>query len=100
MKEVIASTNSNLTMSLLKLLDCFFIPFLPREVQIKQWSRRLAPGPCSPYLGCKRHLNPTPSPHPHFLEELGSLPTDQKPTPSHVLQGNKLHAHLGVPLLP
>ncbi|XP_057625591.1 dynein axonemal heavy chain 1 [Chionomys nivalis] len=30
-KEVIASTNSNLTMSLLKLLDCFFRPFLPRE---------------------------------------------------------------------
>uniref|UniRef100_A0A8C5ZKT2 Dynein axonemal heavy chain 1 n=1 Tax=Marmota marmota marmota TaxID=9994 RepID=A0A8C5ZKT2_MARMA len=30
-KEVIASTNSNLTMSLLKLLDCFFKPFLPRE---------------------------------------------------------------------
>ncbi|XP_004676628.1 PREDICTED: dynein heavy chain 1, axonemal [Condylura cristata] len=30
-KEVIASTNSNLTMSLLKLLDCFFTPFLPKE---------------------------------------------------------------------
>ncbi|KAK7819786.1 hypothetical protein U0070_012392 [Myodes glareolus] len=30
-KEVITSTNSNLTMSLLKLLDCFFRPFLPRE---------------------------------------------------------------------
>ncbi|CAO2638238.1 Dynein axonemal heavy chain 1 [Lemmus lemmus] len=30
-KEVIASTNSNLTMSLLKILDCFFRPFLPRE---------------------------------------------------------------------
>ncbi|XP_008850074.1 dynein heavy chain 1, axonemal [Nannospalax galili] len=30
-KEVIASTNSNLTMSLLKLLDCFFKPFLPKE---------------------------------------------------------------------
>uniref|UniRef100_A0A8D1UYI8 Dynein axonemal heavy chain 1 n=1 Tax=Sus scrofa TaxID=9823 RepID=A0A8D1UYI8_PIG len=30
-KEVITSTNSNLTMSLLKLLDCFFKPFLPKE---------------------------------------------------------------------
>ncbi|XP_023368810.1 dynein heavy chain 1, axonemal [Otolemur garnettii] len=29
--EVIASTNSNLTMSFLKLLECFFKPFLPRE---------------------------------------------------------------------
>uniref|UniRef100_A0A452QQ37 Uncharacterized protein n=1 Tax=Ursus americanus TaxID=9643 RepID=A0A452QQ37_URSAM len=29
--EVIASTNSNLTLSLLKLLDCFFRPFLPKE---------------------------------------------------------------------
>ena len=33
-KEVITSTNSNLTMSLLKLLDCFFKPFLPKEVQL------------------------------------------------------------------
>lgn len=40
MKEVIASTNSNLTMSLLKLLDCFFRPFLPREVQHTQWGWR------------------------------------------------------------
>ncbi|CAK6435519.1 unnamed protein product [Pipistrellus nathusii] len=30
-KEVIATTNSNLITSLLKLLDCFFKPFLPRE---------------------------------------------------------------------
>ncbi|XP_029774824.1 dynein heavy chain 1, axonemal isoform X2 [Suricata suricatta] len=30
-KEVIASTDSNLVMSLLKLLDCFFKPFLPKE---------------------------------------------------------------------
>ncbi|KAM7063036.1 dynein axonemal heavy chain 1 [Molossus nigricans] len=30
-KEVIASTDSNLTMSLLKLLDCFFKPFVPKE---------------------------------------------------------------------
>lgn len=33
MKEVIPSTNSNLTISFLKLLDCFFKPFQPREVQ-------------------------------------------------------------------
>nr|XP_054101684.1 dynein axonemal heavy chain 1 isoform X2 [Callithrix jacchus] len=30
-KEVIKSTDGNLTMSLLKLLDCFFKPLLPRE---------------------------------------------------------------------
>ncbi|CAM5127491.1 unnamed protein product [Eretmochelys imbricata] len=30
-KEIIASTNSNLTMSLLKLLECFFEPFIPIE---------------------------------------------------------------------
>uniref|UniRef100_A0A8C9DGR4 Dynein axonemal heavy chain 1 n=1 Tax=Prolemur simus TaxID=1328070 RepID=A0A8C9DGR4_PROSS len=30
-KEVITSTNGNLTMSFLKLLECFFKPFLPRE---------------------------------------------------------------------
>ncbi|XP_016065513.1 PREDICTED: dynein heavy chain 1, axonemal [Miniopterus natalensis] len=30
-KEVITSTNSNLTMSLLKLLECFFKPFTPKE---------------------------------------------------------------------
>uniref|UniRef100_A0A8C0W387 Dynein axonemal heavy chain 1 n=1 Tax=Castor canadensis TaxID=51338 RepID=A0A8C0W387_CASCN len=30
-KEVIPSTNSNLTISFLKLLDCFFKPFQPRE---------------------------------------------------------------------
>lgn len=33
-KEVIASTNSNLTLSLLKLLDCLFKPFLPKEVRL------------------------------------------------------------------
>ncbi|XP_064422227.1 dynein axonemal heavy chain 1 [Latimeria chalumnae] len=32
-KEVTASTDSNLTTSLLKLMDCFFQPFLPREGQ-------------------------------------------------------------------
>ncbi|KAH1168316.1 dynein axonemal heavy chain 1 [Mauremys mutica] len=30
-KEIIASTDSNLTMSLLKLLECFFEPFIPIE---------------------------------------------------------------------
>ncbi|KAH0630033.1 hypothetical protein JD844_012597 [Phrynosoma platyrhinos] len=30
-KEIIASTDSNLTRSLLKLLDCFFQPFIPVE---------------------------------------------------------------------
>lgn len=33
-KEVIVSTNSNLTLSLLKLLDCFFKPFQPKEVRL------------------------------------------------------------------
>ncbi|KAL8212347.1 UNVERIFIED_CONTAM: Dynein heavy chain 1, axonemal [Gekko kuhli] len=31
-KEIIASTDFNLTMSLLKLLDCFFQPFIPVEI--------------------------------------------------------------------
>uniref|UniRef100_A0A8C9M054 Dynein axonemal heavy chain 1 n=1 Tax=Piliocolobus tephrosceles TaxID=591936 RepID=A0A8C9M054_9PRIM len=41
-KEVIASTNCNLTMSLLKLLDCFFKPFLPREGLRKIPSEKLS----------------------------------------------------------
>lgn len=41
-KEVIASTNSNLTTSLLKLLDCFFRPFLPREGLKKIPSEKLS----------------------------------------------------------
>ncbi|KAM4652007.1 dynein axonemal heavy chain 1 [Discoglossus pictus] len=32
-REIIASTDSNLVMSLLKLLDCFFQPFIPQEGQ-------------------------------------------------------------------
>ncbi|XP_066453022.1 dynein axonemal heavy chain 1 isoform X2 [Eleutherodactylus coqui] len=32
-KEVVASTSSNLVMSLLKLLECFFQPFIPKEGQ-------------------------------------------------------------------
>ncbi|XP_030840434.1 dynein heavy chain 1, axonemal isoform X1 [Strongylocentrotus purpuratus] len=30
-KEIVSSIDSNLTLSLLKLLDCFFTPFVPRE---------------------------------------------------------------------
>ncbi|KAF4023972.1 hypothetical protein G4228_016077 [Cervus hanglu yarkandensis] len=41
-KEVITSTNSNLTMSLLKLLDCFFKPFLPKEGLRKMPSEKLS----------------------------------------------------------
>uniref|UniRef100_G3TQL9 Dynein axonemal heavy chain 1 n=1 Tax=Loxodonta africana TaxID=9785 RepID=G3TQL9_LOXAF len=41
-KEVITSTNSNLTMSLLKLLDCFFKPFLPKEGLKKVTSEKLS----------------------------------------------------------
>uniref|UniRef100_A0A8C4M1C9 Dynein axonemal heavy chain 1 n=1 Tax=Equus asinus TaxID=9793 RepID=A0A8C4M1C9_EQUAS len=41
-KEVITSTNSNLTMSLLKLLDCFFKPFLPKEGLKKIPSEKLS----------------------------------------------------------
>uniref|UniRef100_A0A8C5KDU7 Dynein axonemal heavy chain 1 n=1 Tax=Jaculus jaculus TaxID=51337 RepID=A0A8C5KDU7_JACJA len=41
-KEVIASTNSNLTMSFLKLLDCFFKPFLPREGHKKASPEKLS----------------------------------------------------------
>ncbi|XP_071830856.1 dynein axonemal heavy chain 1-like isoform X2 [Apostichopus japonicus] len=32
-KEIVSSMNSNLTLSLTKLMDCFFVPFLPREGQ-------------------------------------------------------------------
>ena len=32
MKEIVPSMDSNLTFSLLKLLDCFFQPFMPKEV--------------------------------------------------------------------
>lgn len=71
-KEVIASTNSNLTMSLLKLLDCFFRPFLPREVQPKQWRWR-------PALSC-----------PQF-----SLPGLQRAHQSHLPLSGKswIHSH-------
>ncbi|XP_054402128.1 dynein axonemal heavy chain 1-like [Pongo abelii] len=41
-KEVIASTNCNLTMNLLKLVDCFFKPFLPREGLKKIPSEKLS----------------------------------------------------------
>ncbi|XP_054992649.1 dynein axonemal heavy chain 1 [Sorex araneus] len=41
-KEVIASTNSNLVASLLKLLDCFFKPLLPKEGHRKFPSEKLS----------------------------------------------------------
>ncbi|EHB12979.1 Dynein heavy chain 1, axonemal [Heterocephalus glaber] len=41
-KEVIPSTNGNLTMSLLKLLDCFFKPFLPKEGLRKRSPEKLS----------------------------------------------------------
>ena len=33
MKEIVATMDSNLTQSLLKLIDCFFTPFVPKEVR-------------------------------------------------------------------
>lgn len=32
LKEIVTSTDGNLTFSLLKMMECFFSPFLPREV--------------------------------------------------------------------
>ena len=32
LKEIVPTTNGNLTFSLLKLMDCFFVPFIPKEV--------------------------------------------------------------------
>ena len=32
LKEIVPTTNGNLTFSLMKLLDCFFKPFIPKEV--------------------------------------------------------------------
>ncbi|XP_021099656.1 dynein heavy chain 1, axonemal isoform X2 [Heterocephalus glaber] len=42
LEEVIPSTNGNLTMSLLKLLDCFFKPFLPKEGLRKRSPEKLS----------------------------------------------------------
>ena len=33
MKEIVASVDSNLTFAHLKLMDCFFAPFIPKEVK-------------------------------------------------------------------
>ena len=32
LKEIVPTNNGNLTFSLLKILDCFFVPFISREV--------------------------------------------------------------------
>ena len=32
LKEIVPSTDGNLTFSLLKMMDCFFAPFIPAEV--------------------------------------------------------------------
>lgn len=32
LKEVVSSTDGNLVFSLLKMMDCFFAPFIPKEV--------------------------------------------------------------------
>ena len=34
LKEIVSSTDGNLTFSLLKLMDCFFAPFIPKEVSM------------------------------------------------------------------
>ena len=33
MKEIVTTMDSNLCMSLLKLIECFFLPFIPKEVR-------------------------------------------------------------------
>ena len=40
LKEIVPSTDGNLTFSLLKMMDCFFAPFIPAEV-MKQMNRRV-----------------------------------------------------------
>ena len=34
LKEIVPTNNGNLTFSLLKILDCFFVPFISKEVII------------------------------------------------------------------
>ncbi|KAF7658906.1 hypothetical protein LDENG_00006200 [Lucifuga dentata] len=41
-KEVITSLDSNITCSLLKLMDCFFSPFTPKEGEMSPSQKRLA----------------------------------------------------------
>ena len=33
LKEIVPTNNGNLTFSLVKIMDCFFVPFLPKEVR-------------------------------------------------------------------
>ena len=35
LKEIVPSTDGNITFSLLKMMDCFFAPFIPPEVQFQ-----------------------------------------------------------------
>lgn len=81
-KEVIASTNSNLTMSLLKLLDCFFRPFLPREVQPRRWSWGPLPSCLLPSLLGLERVYPA-------SWEYWIMTPPPPPPPSWVMQGNK-----------
>ena len=37
-KEFVPTMDSNLTVSLMKLLDCFFAPFHPKDVSIRIFS--------------------------------------------------------------
>ena len=36
MREIVETMDSNLTFSMLKLLECFFKPFIPKEVRTSQ----------------------------------------------------------------
>ena len=36
MKEIVPTMDSNLTFSMLKMLDCFFTPFIPKEVSLER----------------------------------------------------------------
>ncbi len=35
LKEIVTSMDGNLTFSILKMMDCFFTPFIPKEVSFK-----------------------------------------------------------------
>ena len=48
-KEYVPTVNSNLTCSLMRILDCFFAPFVPKEVCTKFTQLfRYAQGPLLP----------------------------------------------------
>ena len=36
LKEIVPTNNGNLTFSLLKPLDCFFVPFIPKDVTLNE----------------------------------------------------------------